>query len=273
VFVADSNNQRVKVYDLAGNYKRLIVTQGLPRGLVALDHFPGQDAKAPTYFVEVDTLSHDATIWTTSGSKVLNFGEQGSLDGQFSYPDGISRGSKNKLFIADTANGRVQVWGWPAQAASIPPAAVKAAPWCLIPLLLLPFLLLLRKKEFFATSDFVEAMIELDAEDLMPGRRRKWRTTEVEYEKIKLLDGGQVDMATLFGVTEYSESDAKAAMDKYSLDEQTAITITTAQRARLACSESKDLRKLAKLMEFELLDSAEFVAGFSKQRGKAPEDA
>ena len=272
VFVADSNNQRVKVYDLHGNFKRMIVTQGLPRGLVGLDRFSGQSANAPTYFVEVDTLSHDATIWTTAGDRILTFGEQGSLDGQFSYPDGIARGSKNKLYIADTANGRVQVWGWPAEAASIPLAAVKFAPWCLLLLLLLPLPLLLRKREYFATADFVETMIRRDAQDVMLERRARWRATQVEYEKIIALDAGSVDLAQVFSSAEYSESDVRAAMDKYEIDEQSAITLTTARRAHVACSESEELRKLAKIMEFKLLNAAEFVEKYDKKRSQMPHD-
>jgi hypothetical protein len=83
-----------------------------------------------------------------------------------------------------------------------------------------------------------------------------------------LLDGGEVDLATLFSATEFSESDVKAAMDKYSIDEPTAITIVTARRARVANSESADLHKLAKLMGFELLDAEQFVARFGKRANK-----
>jgi sugar lactone lactonase YvrE len=270
LYVSDSNNQRVKVYDLKGNYKRIIVTRGLPRGLAMLEPFPGDDGKAPRRFVEVDTLAHDATIWAVDGNKVLSFGQQGVLDGQFSYPNAISRGPRNRLFITDTANGRVQVWGWPTQVAGLPPISARTAPWCLVPLLLLPLLLLLRKKEFFATADFVEVMIARDDADLMPHRRRQWRTSEAEYEKIKLLATESIDFGKLFKPTAYSESDVQTLVDKYELDREIAISLAVARRAKVACTESDELRRMSKVMEIDVVNAVEFVQRFSDRENKAP---
>lgn len=265
LYVADSNNQRVKVYDLKGNYKKTIVTRGLPRGLTMLDRFPSDDAKAPRRFVEVDTLAHDATIWAVDGSKVLSFGQQGVLDGQFSYPNAIARGPRNRLFITDTANGRVQVWGWPAQVAGLPELSPRTAPWCLVPLLLLPLLLLFRKKEFFATADFVEVMIARDDADLMPQRRRQWRTSESEYEKIRLLSTESIDFEALFKPTAHSESDVQALIDKYEIERELAINLAVARRAKVACTESEELRRMSRVMEIDVVNSTEFVQRFSNR--------
>ncbi|MGE5531559.1 MAG: hypothetical protein ACM3VW_05525 [Bacteroidota bacterium] len=267
LYMADSNNQRVKVYDLNGNFKRIIVTNGLPRGLALLDRFPADPKNGPARFVEVDTLAHDATIWTAKGDKILSFGEQGFLDGQFSYPDGISRGPKNKVYIADSATGRIQVWGWPAQAASIPTVTPKKAAWCLLPLLLLPLLLLLRKKTYFATADFVDALIAKEMLELLKQRRVNWVTTELEYEKIKLLEAPvEFELDQIFAPVEYSESDVQALMDKYELDHEMAVTLNTASRTKLACTDDDDLRRLAKLLEVHVMDSDEFVEEFDRKR-------
>jgi DNA-binding beta-propeller fold protein YncE len=266
VFVADSNNQRVKVYNLKGDFQSIIVTQGLPRGIVGLAPFSGEGS-APKYFVEVDTLSHDATIWSLTGKKVGNFGEQGTLDGQFSYPGGVALGPNNKIYVSDTANGRVQVWGWPTEVAAIPAVAVKFAPWCLLPLLLLPLLLLRRKKEYFATADFVEQIVAIDQQDMLPAARVKWITTLAEYEKIKRLDGGEVNLAELFSASEYSESDVRAVIEKYEISEEQAIMLTTAKRSYVACSQSTEIQDLARRMDFKVLNAEEYVERYGKKRG------
>lgn len=267
VFVADSNNQRVKVYNKRGEYVRTIVTGGLPRGLAALQRFPGDDDKAPQRFVQTDTLSHFATIWTFEGKQALSFGEQGVLDGQFSYPGAVARGSRNRMFIADTSNGRIQAWGWPVQEAGLPPLkASTTVPICLgLPLLLLP-LLLLRRKQFFATAEFVRVMIAReDLESLRHGRRR-WVTTPAQHAIISALDYHDVDLASMFEVVEHSESDVTALMKKYDLDRETAITLNTAERSKVACIEEEDVRRLAKMLEMNVFNAEAFVERYRPKR-------
>ncbi|MEI7813971.1 MAG: 6-bladed beta-propeller [Coriobacteriia bacterium] len=269
LYVSDSNNRRVKVYDLKGNFKLTIVTAGLPRGLAALAPFPSDDVKSPGRFVLVDTLAHDATIWTMKGAKILSFGEQGLLDGQFSYPNGIARNRSNKMFIADTANGRIDVWGWPAQVAGLPEVNPRNLWPCLLPLLLLPFLFFLRKREFFATSEFVESIIRAGEADLMPKRRRVWHTTLVEYELIKLLETDTVKMADLFSAVEYSESDVNALVEKYEIEREEAVTLASSARAYLFCTEVPELRRMAKLLEIDVVNAGEFIERFGQ---KEPRD-
>jgi sugar lactone lactonase YvrE len=274
VYVADSNNRRVQVFDHDGNFQKILVTQGLPRGIALLDRFPGDTTKTPDRFVEVDTLAHDATIWTVTGQKVLSFGAQGVLDGQFSYPDAVSKGTTNKMFITDTANGRVQVWGWPAQVAAIPAVINPNNAWvCLLPLLLLPLLLLNRKRRFVATPDFVTGMISASTADLMPQRRRKWIATPAEYEQIEPLTFGEIDMGKLFESTEFSDSDARALAEKLEIDMATAATLSLAKRAKTFCTQSPELRRLAKLLELDVLDCQEFAERFASKKSKAPEAA
>jgi len=266
VYVTDSNNGRVQIFDKDGNFKQIIVTQGLPRGIAFLNAFPGDKATTPNRFVVVDTLAHDGTIWDTKGTKLVDFGQQGVLDGQFSYPDGASIGSRNKIFIADTSNGRIQVWGWPAQVSPVP--VPTASPWwllCLAPLLLLPLLLLLRRRPFYATPDFVYAMVDAEQADLMPGRRRKWLVSEEHYELLKGIVQGEVDMSELLNAEPYSESDAKALMDRLEIDLPTAIVLSLAQRAKVFTTENTDYRRLAKLLEIDVVNRVEYIERFVKQ--------
>jgi DNA-binding beta-propeller fold protein YncE len=267
IYITDSNNRRVQVYDKDGNFKNIIVTQGLPRGIDFLNRFPTDKPTSPDRFVIADTLAHDGTIWTEKGDKILSFGEEGYLDGQFSYPNGLSVGSKNKIFIADTANGRIDVWGWPNQVSPIPIPTPSNYWWaCLLPLILLPFLLLFRRKRFFATEDFVTAMIDAEQVKLMQSRRRRWLVTEEAYEKFKDLTEDDVELGKLLNPTEYSESDARALMDKLEIEMPTAIILAIAQRNPVFCTEDTDYRRLAKSLEIDVVNRVEFLDRFERRR-------
>lgn len=270
LYVADSNNQRIQVFDLDGEFRRFIVTRGLPRGIAALGEVAGDDPKSPKRFLEVDTLAHDVTIWTVKGDKVLNFGEQGVLDGQFSYPTDVTVGAKNRIFVTDTSNARVQVWGWPALISGVPVIPTNNLWWCLLPLLLLPFLLLARKKKFFATADFVETMIAREEAATLTAGRWKWITSEFEYEKILSLqpENGEIDLETVFEPVEYSESDVNALMEKYEIEQQLAIVLATAGRAKLTATEDDELRRLAKVLEYDVVNALEFVDRFKRKASK-----
>lgn len=266
VYVTDSNNGRVQVFDKDGNFKQFIVTQGLPRGISFLNKFPSDKPTTAARFVVVDTLAHDGTLWNIKGTKLVDFGQQGVLDGQFNYPDGASTGSRNRIFIADTSNGRVQVWGWPEQVSPVP--VPQASPWwalCLAPLLLLPLLLLLRKRKFYVTPDFVHAMVQFEQVDLMPHRRRKWLVSEDHYEELKGIVEQDVDMSELLNAEPYSESDVQALMDKLEIDKPTAIVLALAQRAYVFTTENPEYRQLARSLEIDVVNRVEFIERFVKK--------
>ncbi len=266
VWVADSNNRRIQVFSRRGEFKRMQVTQGLPRGLAFL---PKLDPEEPLRLVVVDTLAHDATIWDSSTSeKVLTFGAKGVLEGQFNYPNDVSIDSKRKIFITDSNNGRIQVWGWPSVANPIPvPTTATGWTLCLTPLLLLPLLLLLRKRRFFATADFVTAMIAAEEAERMIQRRVRWEVTLEDYELLRGLIQGRANMEELLNPVEHSPSDSQALKDRYELTESDAIVMSIAQRARLFCTESGELRRIGRVLEVPTVDHLEFINRFG-----APKD-
>ncbi|MCX8007450.1 MAG: hypothetical protein N3B11_04955, partial [Coriobacteriia bacterium] len=63
VWLSDSNNGRVLVFDDAGAYLRAITVRGVVRGLAAI---PGTDA-APAAVAGVDALAHDIVVWDLRG--------------------------------------------------------------------------------------------------------------------------------------------------------------------------------------------------------------
>lgn len=272
VWVADSNNRRLQVFDRKGEFKRVVVTQGLPRGI---DFLPKLKAEEPRRIVIVDTLAHDATIWDTAkAAKELSFGEHGVLEGQFSYPNDTSVDGKRKIFIADTVNGRIQVWGWPAAAAVVPvPETTTQWALCLSPLLLLPLLLLLRRRRYFATSDFVEALYALEEIDRMPHPRVRWEVLPADYEALAALEPQNgVSLAELLHEVEHSDSDARALQERYELDWDDAVTMSVAQRSKLFGTESAEFRRIARVLEIDVVDHLEFISRSPKKGSKGADD-
>jgi DNA-binding beta-propeller fold protein YncE len=264
VYVADSNNRRIEVFDLQGVFKRTIRTLGLPRGIAFLPRPAGAAASTSDKFVVVDTLSHDASIYSTQGKKVVGFGERGVLDGQFDYPNDASVGNKSVVFITDTQNARVQAWGWPQNVSPLP-KVLPRSPWWLLALLPLPFLpLFFRKKRFFATEDFVEAVIANGELDTMFDRRRAWFMTAAGYEAIKGRVEGTHRLGDELEATEYSDTDARSLVERMAIGMDMAAVLVAAKRTRALCTEDPELRRMANLLEIDVYSAAEFAKKFAK---------
>jgi DNA-binding beta-propeller fold protein YncE len=113
VYVADSNNGRVQIFDsegkLAGSIARGVGEGdlGLPRG-VAIDG---------DRLLVADTTAHTVKVYDRPGdvSEVPrylgSFGVEGVGDDQFQYPNGIAVGN-GKIYVTDRENDRVQIWSY-----------------------------------------------------------------------------------------------------------------------------------------------------------------
>ncbi|MBE0476345.1 MAG: hypothetical protein IBX62_04510 [Coriobacteriia bacterium] len=265
VWVVDSNNRRVQIFDPSLGYSRTISTSGLPRGLTFVTR--SSEATTAERAVLVDTLSHDAGIWNLKGELLVNFGQQGIAEGLFNYPGDVTVGLQNVLYISDTVNERVQAWGWPAEISPVPTVKVPQYwYWCLAPLLLLPLLLLLRKKRYVATADFVEALFEKGEAEAMVVRRVKWLASPEDYEKVKHLRHGEIAAGDLLEEAEHSESDARALEEKLGITYRAALVASIAQRSKLLGTEDAELQRVARLLEVDAVDHAEYL-----ERRKAKE--
>jgi tripartite motif-containing protein 71 len=115
VYVTDSNNGRLLVFDSEGAVTARIGrgaaqgNLGLPRGSVV-------DAKGRLFVV--DSSGQGVSVYRnlegddTSLEFLGFFGGQGSSDGAFAYPIGIALDERGRVYIADSANDRVQVWSY-----------------------------------------------------------------------------------------------------------------------------------------------------------------
>jgi tripartite motif-containing protein 71 len=115
VYVTDSNNGRLLVFATDGTPVARIgrgagaANLGLPRG-IAID---GQGR----VFV-VDSSGQGVLVYgvLTSGQEAPEdlgfFGGHGIADGQFAFPMGVAVDTHGRVFVADTANDRIQVWSY-----------------------------------------------------------------------------------------------------------------------------------------------------------------
>ena len=109
-------------------------------------------------------------------------------------------------------------------------------------------------------------MVEFEQVDLMRGGRRKWLVTEEDYEALKDIVDGDIELANLLHAEEYSESDARSLMERLEIDQTTAIVMALAQRAQVFCTQDADYRRLAKVLEIDVVNREEYLERFAKRQ-------
>jgi len=103
VYVADSQNDRVAIYDLFGNFLKSVGERTLkkPSGVTV-----GED----DLIYVANTEKNSIAILDPEGNLVLEYGTWGSGMGNFSKPTDLKLGRDDKLFVVDSGNSRICVF-------------------------------------------------------------------------------------------------------------------------------------------------------------------
>ena len=106
IYLSNSNNSRIDIFDLEGNFKGVAAGSGIlanPKG-IAFEESTG-------FLYVADTLAHQIHVIDKDGKEVERIGQRGLDAGQFNFPTAVAVDRKGKVFVADRENDRVQVFG------------------------------------------------------------------------------------------------------------------------------------------------------------------
>lgn len=106
VYVVDTGNNRIQVFDQDGNFKFAWGQAGAGNG--QFNSPLGIDSEGNRIYV-ADQLNHRIQVFDLNGQFVGKFGTQGTGLQQFTYPRGVAI-NNNVVYIADAGNNRVDVW-------------------------------------------------------------------------------------------------------------------------------------------------------------------
>jgi DNA-binding beta-propeller fold protein YncE len=108
VYVTDREAQTIYVYsrsgELVGHVPSPFGDEGWQPLGVSFDH------EGNLYVTEVTPEKHRVLVLDPNGNLKLQFGKQGTADGDFYFPNAVVVDGKGRMFVSDGNNGRVQVF-------------------------------------------------------------------------------------------------------------------------------------------------------------------
>lgn len=107
IYVTDSLNFRVQIFDMKGKYLSHIGKLGDASGHMAVPKGVGVDSFGHIYIV--DSYFSAVQIFDQEGRYLLSIGGPGKESGQFQVPTGLTVDSENKIYVCDSLNNRVQI--------------------------------------------------------------------------------------------------------------------------------------------------------------------
>ena len=108
VYVADSGNDRIQVFDARGNFIRQWGGFGFGDGQFKGPEGIAIDSSGAVYVA--DSGNDRIQVFDAQGNFIRKWGEFGSGDGQFGFPQGIAIDSSGAVYVVDFGNRRIQVF-------------------------------------------------------------------------------------------------------------------------------------------------------------------
>jgi DNA-binding beta-propeller fold protein YncE len=108
VYVADTLNFRLQIFDADGNVVKVFGTQGDAPGTLNRPKGVGVDSDGHIYVA--DTSFNNFQIFDADGRLLLDVGTAGHGPGEFMLPAGLYIDGRDRIYVADQGNSRVQVF-------------------------------------------------------------------------------------------------------------------------------------------------------------------
>ena len=106
VYVADTNNHRIKKFTSTGTYVTMWGSQGTANGLFFEPYGVAVDGQGNVYVA--DTRNHRIQKFTPSGVFLAKWGTGGTGNGQFNCPAGVAVDGRGNVYVTDMNNHRIQ---------------------------------------------------------------------------------------------------------------------------------------------------------------------
>jgi hypothetical protein len=107
VYVADSVNNRVVIYDSVGTFEATVGSAGSGSGEM---EDPFGLAIGPTGNIYVADSNNRIDVFNSAGVSQSTFGAAGTANGDFDNPSGIGISPTGTTYVADSANNRVEIF-------------------------------------------------------------------------------------------------------------------------------------------------------------------
>ncbi|MHA1731447.1 MAG: 6-bladed beta-propeller, partial [Promethearchaeota archaeon] len=108
VYVVDSMNNRVQVFDQAGNFLFKWGGGGTGDGQFSTPHAIALNSSGAVYVTDVG--NQRVQVFDQAGNFLFKWGSPGTENGQFSGPEGIAVNSSGAVYVLDQRNNRTQVF-------------------------------------------------------------------------------------------------------------------------------------------------------------------
>jgi DNA-binding beta-propeller fold protein YncE len=109
VYATDRFRGTIDIFSPTGDY----LGDFKPEDAEALPEAPlglAFDAAGSLYVTDLKPGQHRVLVYTPEGKLRLSFGKEGDEPGQFSYPFGMTVDGQGRIYVADSNNGRVQIF-------------------------------------------------------------------------------------------------------------------------------------------------------------------
>jgi DNA-binding beta-propeller fold protein YncE len=107
VFVADTGNHRIQIFDPQGNFLRMFPVKSGPEERPA-DPVDVLVSGFRDYVYVSDNDNHAIKVYDIRGNFQFSWGKFGEEPGDFRYPGIMAKNKQNEIFVVDVLNTRVQ---------------------------------------------------------------------------------------------------------------------------------------------------------------------